>query len=378
MADIGVFHKDLSSIGGSQAVCMNILDALEEDHTITLYTTTCPNFGKLNNYFGTHVSDISVDHGGVVSKLISHTSNLLSKHTELGLSRLKHSVLNRSLDCGGHDVVISASNEFSYQSPAIQYIHYPIGEVDRNNFIYSIYDRVCESILEYDKDRIRKSTMITNSNWTANAVREIYDVSPDVVYPPINANGFNKKTWEEREVGFVSIGRVTPDKMIHRNFEIVSQIRQRGQDVHIHHVGPIPDDEYGKKIRKIESKNEYIYLEERLPRQKLIDLICSHRYGIHGKKKEHFGMAVAELVAGGTLPFVPNGGGQCEIVNNIEDLLYDDINEGIRKIDTILDSHRKQKRLQKLLPDVETQYSREQFHMKISEKVNQCLTADNS
>jgi glycosyltransferase involved in cell wall biosynthesis len=40
------------------------------------------------------------------------------------------------------------------------------------------------------------------------------------------------------------------------------------------------------------------------------------RYGIHGMLDEHFGMAPAELAAAGCIVFVPNDGGQVEIVDD--------------------------------------------------------------
>ena len=42
--------------------------------------------------------------------------------------------------------------------------------------------------------------------------------------------------------------------------------------------------------------------------------MASHRYGIHGMREEHFGMAPAEMVRAGVIVWVPRGGGQMEIV----------------------------------------------------------------
>ena len=43
-------------------------------------------------------------------------------------------------------------------------------------------------------------------------------------------------------------------------------------------------------------------------------LMATHRYGIHGMREEHFGMAPAELARAGCIVWVPRGGGQMEIV----------------------------------------------------------------
>ena len=42
--------------------------------------------------------------------------------------------------------------------------------------------------------------------------------------------------------------------------------------------------------------------------------MATHRYGIHGMREEHFGMAPAEMARAGAIVWVPRGGGQTEIV----------------------------------------------------------------
>jgi hypothetical protein len=61
-------------------------------------------------------------------------------------------------------------------------------------------------------------------------------------------------------------------------------------------------------------------------------LIATHRYGIHGMREEHFGMAPAEMVRGGMIVWVPNGGGQVEIVGDAPDLRYDSEEHAVASI----------------------------------------------
>ncbi len=49
-------------------------------------------------------------------------------------------------------------------------------------------------------------------------------------------------------------------------------------------------------------------------------------------RKEPFGMAVAELISGGCITFVPNSGGQVEIVGNDERLIYTSREDAVNKI----------------------------------------------
>jgi glycosyltransferase involved in cell wall biosynthesis len=69
-----------------------------------------------------------------------------------------------------------------------------------------------------------------------------------------------------------------------------------------------------------------------LTRHDVQSLIARSRYGIHGMREEHFGMAPAEMMLGGMLVWVPNGGGQVEIVGSEPALVYDDEESAARSI----------------------------------------------
>ena len=75
----------------------------------------------------------------------------------------------------------------------------------------------------------------------------------------------------------------------------------------------------------------WISINGGLPRAELLSLMNRHKYGINGALDEHFGIAVAELVKSGSIVFVPNGGGQKEIVGAPE-LIYDGVDDAVAKI----------------------------------------------
>lgn len=84
-------------------------------------------------------------------------------------------------------------------------------------------------------------------------------------------------------------------------------------------------------------------MEEGIPREKLSELISSQKFGIHGHNFEHFGMAIAEMITGGCIVFSPNGGGQVEIVNGCKEVLYDDTEDAVEKIEGVLNDEELQK-----------------------------------
>ena len=103
----------------------------------------------------------------------------------------------------------------------------------------------------------------------------------------------------------------------------------------------------------------------------LVRRICSHRYGIHGMPGEHFGMSVAEMLTGGCIVFVPDGGGQTEIVGACAELRYLGPDDAVRKIHAVLSSADEQERLRACLAPRRELFSVERFTHRIREIVDE-------
>ena len=67
-------------------------------------------------------------------------------------------------------------------------------------------------------------------------------------------------------------------------------------------------------------------------------LLCESAYGIHARPGEAFGIAIAEMITAGCVPFVPAQGGPAEIVDHNPALVYDTPNEAVEKIDSMLEN----------------------------------------
>ena len=88
------------------------------------------------------------------------------------------------------------------------------------------------------------------------------------------------------------------------------------------------------------------------------------RYGIHGMREEHFGMAPAEMVRAGCIVWVPDGGGQVEIVGDAR-LTYGSIEEGVAKITRTLGDAEEQTRLRQHLAARAPLFSAERFMQQV-------------
>jgi glycosyltransferase involved in cell wall biosynthesis len=97
--------------------------------------------------------------------------------------------------------------------------------------------------------------------------------------------------------------------------------------------------------------------------------MATHRYGIRGMREEHFGMAPAEMLRAGMIVWVPNGGGQVEIVGSNADLVYDSEDDAVEKITRALRSKRVEDDLRAKLQEREAMFGTSRFVAEIQEIV---------
>ena len=376
MARIAVAHTDLMAKGGGEGVCMNVLEALQDGHDVTLLTLTDPDLRELNDYFRTDVRDVRVRTPPLVESFLDWLDD--------PRYNLRNALLNRFVarEREAFDLAFGTDNELAVAGPLVQYVHTPrfarlvvSKRVGEDGFADHAYDRFSWLVGGFDPDRIRESAVLANSGWIADVVQDAYGVRPDVVHPPVDTRGFAERgdrPFDEREPGFVTVGRLARYKNVLENVEIIDRVRDRGHDVHLHLVGPGYDDEYTRKVERAASERDYVRVEGEVTREELVNVVARHRYGLHGKRHEHFGMAVAEFVAGGTVPFVPDNGGQREIVGS-DRLTYSTTDEAVERIDRVLSNPEEARELRRGTAEIERQYGRERFQREIRGVVDDAL-----
>jgi len=379
MANILVVHPPIMTKGGGEAVCMYVLESLQSEHDLTLLSGDRPDFNELNDYYGTSVS-------GIKTIEVEGIPSLGYKATRNRGGRIGHALINRYIvknNLGAqYDLIISTKNDFHLPYKSIQYIHYPnFGryEIDSSNsLVYNLYDGFCDKIARSAISELTNPIYAANSKWTARNFEEAFGQHPKVIYPPVKTEDFPAYSWSEMEDGFVSIGRVSKGKNILRNIEILSRIRRMGHNIHYHILGPVKkpsklriSEPYSEQVIQAIDKRDFVHLEGAVSRARLTEMVAKHKYGIHGKDYEHFGIAVAELVTGKSIPFIPRTGGQKEIINEMESLMYTDTQDAVNKIDSVLNMDSVSD-IQSNLPDIRTQFGVERF----KEEIN-CIVENN-
>ena len=369
---------DLRSKGGGEAVCMNVLEALQDDYDVTLLTLSDPDIPGLNQYFNTDVEDITVRRAGVLAPLLNR---LIGRRRYILQNALLGRYAQRRTE--EFDVVVSTINELGLRDDAIQYVHFPFDwtvSLDNREEIFhptieedSLYERLCTSIAGVSLRDVQSSTLLANSPWTASVVEDAYGVEPEVLYPPIDTREFEPRPWATREEGFVTIGRVERSKRVLELIEILDGLRASGFDQHLHVIGPTADSAYGEEVTAAADSRAHVHIEGELPRSELVEMVCTHKYGIHGKEFEHFGMSVAELIAGGTVTFVPDSGGQRTIVAD-DRQRYSSVANAIERIGSVLETEHGGRELRSGPAAVNERFGRDHFAERIETLVADALS----
>jgi glycosyltransferase involved in cell wall biosynthesis len=327
----------ISSVGGAEGLAAWILEALKRDYRLTLLTWEPVDFAALNRFFGTELRPSEIE-----ATTVKPAAARLAKLFPAPAVRLRYLYLlmQARRRAARFDALITAANEADLGPRGIQYIHFPEAlskETEALRWYHApaavrVYEAIGERLTGFSIDRMKRNLTLANSEFTARAIRAAFGIEPLVVYPPA-VGKFADVPWDQRKDGFVCIGRISGEKRIQVMIEILSAVRRAGPQVHLHVIGQLFDAGYLDWIRRLARTNApWVHLHENLSRPELAALITGHRYGIHANPGEPFGMAVAELISGGCITFVPNSGGQVEIVGNDERLIYSSPEDAVSKI----------------------------------------------
>ncbi|MFH2068550.1 MAG: glycosyltransferase [Candidatus Omnitrophota bacterium] len=381
---IAVIHGDLNVSGGSEALCFRIIETLKDDYRITLITDRTVNIRKANALFGTNLKDNDFK---VKVSLLPFILNTLSKSRFI---KWRWALLQKSAKraSDSYDLLFSASNEADFGRRGIQYLHFPkavdelhlrkTGELSddlaRGSSVFSrLYLWIYRRRLRPDYENVRINRTLCNSEFTQTVFGNFYKAECEVVYPPITDLSAYARPWPEREDGFVCAGRIEPAKNVVRTVRILKKLKELGLNLHLHILGKPWDRAYAKKVAAECRGTDFLLYEGEVSREELNKLMGSHKYFIHGYDFEHFGMASAEAVSAGCIPFVPNSGGQVEIIGKNPLLCYSDEYDAVEKIDRVCRDAGLQENIREDLKSVLPNFSSDNFRRRIKEIVREEL-----
>lgn len=349
MKKIAIGHPMMNR-GGSEASAMWLIQALKGDFDVTLVTTRNVDLDDLNRFYGTSVC------ADEISLRIAPVPFFMNNNS--GIAALRGAFYSRFTKRIGreYDLCISSYNLSDWGVPALHFIadfvwdrelttrFDPTPEkgakyIHKDNLLRKIYLASCRGISggARTKDSFfdGAETILSNSLWSAGIINDKYGyVCDGNIYPAVRSE-FRVVPWADKAFSFVSIGRVAQEKRIEQQIEILEKVRGLGHDIHFHLIGEIGADPYGRLIRDLCKGKGWIELHGRKSGTDKEALLTGSKFAIHTRPHEAFGITVAELVKAGCIPFIPDSGGQTEIVP-CEKLQFASVEDAVQKIDTIL------------------------------------------
>ncbi len=249
-------------------------------------------------------------------------------------------------DIGIYDWVINSSNTSHYlKHPNLtEYVHFPrwrrvLNEeslVERTGVVWLI--KKIESLYInklYQNSSYPNCSILANSEYTAKVFSELYPAFNEVkvIYPPIDIPKHILFSKKNRSV--INLGRFHPSK---KQLEII-KIAEKMPEYTFNVVGFVnKGDSYFELCRDYKESRglDNVNLYPNISVEKRDELLSKSSFFLHMLHNEPFGISTVQGVAHGSIPIVPNSGGQREIVH--ENLLRFDRIEEIPAILKKLDS----------------------------------------
>ncbi len=334
-------QPSLQPPGGGNGVAAWVLQALAPVHRVTVLSWRPVDIEPINRFFGTQLRS-----GDFQNLVVPASWRLVPDHLPVPGALLRLSLLMRYTRkvSDGFDVLFGVYNETDFGRRGIQYVHYPTylrprPGVDLRWYhglqgALSVYYGLADRIAGFSLERMKRNLTLVNSDWTGSEMYRFLGIPTRTLYPPV-VDPAPGAPWAERKNGFLALGRLSPEKEYERVMRILARVREHVPDLTLTIVGTW--DRHGRRYRDrllalARSLGPWIEFRHDASRDEVRALMAAHRYGIHGMREEHFGMAVAEMARAGCIVWVARGGGQMEIVGREPVLMYGTEDEAVEKI----------------------------------------------
>ena len=384
-----IVHQNWQPPGGANTVAAWVVEALKSHYALTLLTWNRVNTEDINRFYGTsiHPTDFAVIYPNrLLQTLFKLDPGPGSLQPTAYLMRTCHRIRHH------YDLVMGvAVEEMDLGGPGLLYIHYPelsrfwpkyrdCGGKPLGAKILSLLKgetRPWMILSDYSLERLKLNAILTNSDWTGSLVERLYGVRTRTLYPPVPVS-VAERAWSQRSNGFLASGRLDPRKRLDWIISTLSQVRKSQPEVTLHLVGTKVEvgdgpKHYHELRRLVAANSDWVTLHENLSRHGLSQLAAQVRYGIHAQVNEHFGIAPAEILMSGGVPFVHNSGGQVEISGRDPRLCFTTQEEAVEKITAVIRNHRAQEAVLESLAPRKKMFTCERFVEGIREAVRSRL-----
>jgi glycosyltransferase involved in cell wall biosynthesis len=182
-------------------------------------------------------------------------------------------------------------------------------------------------------DYIKDATLLTNSAYTKDRIREAWGIDATVLYPPCPQYSFSLQDSVKKNI-VCCLGRFTPEK----EYEFVIEIARRRPNIRFELIGSVtPDREaYLEKLKAQASENVKFHVNASI--EEKVQILARSKVLLHGFIGEHFGIALVEAMSAGAIPVTHDSGAARVdgIVN--QKYRYNDIDQATKFIDDAISS----------------------------------------
>jgi glycosyltransferase involved in cell wall biosynthesis len=382
---VAIVHPQLKAGGGSEAVAAWVIESLKNDYELTVITMGSVDTKSLNDFYHTNLQPGDF-------RLISLEVPKLFKNRFDALRDFRlHRFARKS--AGQFDVMISTYNVMDFGKRGIQCIAdlsfddnlrrmVETGSTENKKWFYQksilrrLYLLVGRVLSGNYKKGWKQNITIANSGWTRRILQQYHQLDSQVIYPPVFGD-FPEVPWDQKENSFVYLGRISPEKQIEKIISILQRVKERHYAISLRIIGKLDGSAYSEYIKRVCNGNrDWCTLEGQMAGQKKIEAISKYKYGISARPNEPFGIAVAELSRAGCVVFVPEGGGQAEIVGEME-LMYQSEDEAVEKITHLMRDKELQIKLWGKLSSHSKTFSVERFQESMRRVVEDFLKTSN-
>lgn len=312
--DAVVVHHDPCAGGGGERVFLNVVEALHEmGFAVDVITVDRYRPGCLEKLYGRDVTHIVRSFHSIGFELGG-----------FGLYKRLLSLIPYYIYAGGHDLVFNTHGDLiplygASSAPPIQYIHFPTMALqlrDRypskyvSGFWRIYYEPYSVLTQQAVKLAVGKSLVLTNSQYSREAIRAVLGVDAVVIPPPVDVERFRRCGGGKEENLVVDLGRLSQDK----RHEITISVAKHMPEARFIIAGSSrpSDRRYIEHLKRIAPKN--VEIEENIPLEKLVEILCRAKALLHPMPGEHFGIAIVEAMAAGAIPVTWDLGGPREFV----------------------------------------------------------------
>jgi glycosyltransferase involved in cell wall biosynthesis len=372
-----VVHPQFDMIGGAELVSLSVIEwlLLRGEWDVTLLST-----GSFDHKEIARRTPFRLNHGNLVARKAYCPSYLKSSEAKFEL--LKLAFLHRSARrlAGEFDICISTYNELDFGKRSFQYIHFPafaprvqlqpyLGDegngsiLDNWPWINRIYRTIVNIISGTSVSGFRRNVTAVNSNFVAGIVREAYGIESEVVYPAFRRSAAEGPIpcYEERCFQFVAISRIATTKNLFELFGLFLALKKSFPPARFVLIGRLTHPTILTELqRRAETLDLDLEIAVDASAEFRDEALRSSRFYLHSKRYEHFGISIVEAVSYGCIPFVPDSGGQIEIVTPAV-LRFSGAGDLVEKVERVVKDSELRERVTAELNDTILNMSREPF-----------------